>query len=73
MGHARGIWDGEREGELVDLWADIPSYLQDLQAFQEKYVATEQTFFRAASELGNAIVGLASCERVALWSMTPSN
>jgi hypothetical protein len=73
VGHARGIWDGGPEGEFVDLWADIQPLLQDLRNFQEKYSAAEQTFFRAGSELGSALVGLTSCERVAIWSMTPSS
>jgi hypothetical protein len=72
VGHARGIWDGDPEGELVDLWADVSPLLEDLRSFQKNYSAAEQTFFRATNELGPAIIGLASCERVAIWSMTPS-
>jgi hypothetical protein len=71
LGQARGIWDGDRSGEgLTDLWADIEPLLQEIEGFQTKYRSDEQTFFRLGNELGSTLVGLASCERVAIWGMT---
>jgi hypothetical protein len=73
MGQARGLWEGTRDREsLLDLWADIVPFLQDLGTFRQKHPGPQQTFFRAGSELGDALIGLGSCERVALWSITPS-
>jgi hypothetical protein len=72
VGHGRGLWERHRDKEsLLDLWADVIPFLQDVSAFQQKYSKTQQSFFRAESELGHALIGLGSCERVALWSITP--
>ncbi len=73
LGQGRGLWDGPREdGSLTDLWADIEPLLRDIEGFQEKYTRAEQTFFRVGSELGHVLASLGSCERVAIWGMTPS-
>jgi hypothetical protein len=73
MGQSRGLWDGARGADsLLDLWADIESVLHDLAIFQEKHPPGAQTFFRVGNELGEAVVGLGSCERIAVWSLTPS-
>jgi hypothetical protein len=73
LGVARGLWDGPKSADqLTDLWADIDLILRDLEAFQQKHSATNQSFLRVGSELGSSLVGLGSCERVAIWSMTPS-
>jgi hypothetical protein len=73
MGQSRGLWEGEKGADdLLDLWADIDLLLGDLDIFQKKHTPDAQTFFRVGSELGQAIVGLGSCERVAIWSLTPS-
>jgi hypothetical protein len=73
MGLSRGLWEGAKNADgLLDLWADIESLLHDLDIFQERHAPAAQTFFRVASELGQALVGLGSCERVAVWSLTPS-
>jgi hypothetical protein len=73
MGQSRGLWEGAKGADdLLDLWADIESLLSELDIFQKKHTPDAQTFFRVGSELGQAIVGLGSCERVAIWSLTPS-
>jgi hypothetical protein len=73
FGVARGLWDGEKEvSDLTDLWADIDLILKDLEAFQERHRDGDQSFQLVATELGTSLVGLGSCERVAIWSMTPS-
>jgi hypothetical protein len=73
LGVARGLWDGSKDPtDLVDLWADIDLLLNDLEKFQQKYPAKSQSFGLVGSELAASIVGLGSCERVAIWSMTPS-
>jgi hypothetical protein len=73
LGVARGLWDGAKSADqLTDLWADIDLILRDLEAFQQKHGAANQSFLRVGSELGSSLVGLGSCERVAIWSMTPS-
>jgi hypothetical protein len=72
VGHARGLWDGKKDAPgLQDLWVDIRDLLTDMEAFQAKHKPKDQTFFRLGKEIGHTIVGLGSCERVALWSMTP--
>jgi hypothetical protein len=73
LGVARGLWDGPKSADqLTDLWADIDLILRDLETFQQKHGASNQSFLRVGSELGSSLVGLGSCERVAIWSMTPS-
>jgi hypothetical protein len=73
LGVARGLWDGSKSpDQLTDLWADIDLILKDLEAFQQKHGTTNQSFLRVGSELGPSLIGLGSCERVAIWSMTPS-
>jgi hypothetical protein len=72
VGHARGLWDGKRDvAGLQDLWVDIRDLLTDMEAFQARHKPKDQTFFRLGKEIGHTIVGLGSCERVALWSMAP--
>ena len=72
LGQARGIWEGAKDNEdLTDLWAEIEPLLRDVEGFQNKYTHAEQTFFRLGNELGNVMTGLGSCERVAIWGMTP--
>jgi hypothetical protein len=73
LGIARGLWDGDKSADqLTDLWADIDLILKDLESFQQKHGAANQSFLRVGSELGSSLVGLGSCERVAIWGMTPS-
>lgn len=68
LGQGRGLWDGSREvRDLLDLWADVEGFLTTLDAFQERNKSTKQTFFLAGIELQQALVGLGSCERVAIW------
>jgi hypothetical protein len=71
LGRGRGLWDGDFTGNPLDLWADVTPALVDVELFQQKYSADEQTFFRMSAELGQVLMGLSSCERVAIWSMTP--
>lgn len=72
IGQSRGLWDGAMDaGDLLDLWADIQLLLDDIDTFQGAHNREDQTFFRLGSELGEALVGLGSCERVAIWSLIP--
>jgi hypothetical protein len=72
VGTSRGMWDGVRTaGSIIDLWADIEPILKGVDAFQTRVLPADQTFFRAASEVLPDISGLGSCERIALWSLTP--
>lgn len=71
LGRGRGLWEGENSGDPLDLWADVTPLLEDVELFQQKYSANEQSFFRMGVELPQALNGLGSCERVAIWSMTP--
>lgn len=73
LGKSRGIWDDDTRGELINLWADVPPLLQDIESFQSKYELSKQTFFRSGAELSTAMLGLASFERVALWSVMQTN
>lgn len=72
VGKNKGLWNIPVDGgRLIDLWADIPPLLSEIDVFQGKYSPQEQTFYLVGNELGGALAGLGSCERVALWSMTP--
>ena len=71
LGRGRGLWDGSSTGNALDLWADVTPALAEVELFQQKYSADEQTFYRMSAELGQVLMGLGSCERVAIWSMTP--
>jgi hypothetical protein len=71
VGHARGLWDGTRDADLQDLWIDIREFLTDVEAFQDRHMPQDQTLYRLCSEMGHAVVGLSSCERVGLWGMAP--
>jgi hypothetical protein len=71
LGKGRGLWDGNSTGDPLDLWADVSPFLAEVESFQQKYPAREQTFFRMSVELGQVLIGLGGCERVAIWSMTP--
>jgi hypothetical protein len=72
VGKSKGLWDVPVDaGRLIDLWADIPPLLGEIDVFQGKYAPQDQTFYLVGSELGGVLAGLGSCERVALWSMTP--
>jgi hypothetical protein len=70
LGHGRGLWDGaKRVDEIFDLWADIASSLEDVETFQGNNSEADQTFSRIGNDLGQAVVGLSECERVAIWSI----
>lgn len=72
VGRSKGLWDIPiASGQLIDLWADIPPLLGEIDVFQGKYAPQQQTFYLVGSELAGVLAGLGSCERVALWSMTP--
>jgi len=72
IGQERGLWDGAKTvNELLDLWADISSSLEGIQEFQQQNSPESQTFFRIGSELANAVVAMANCELVAIWSIAP--
>src|SRR5262249_45275128 len=73
LGQNRGIWEGEKEeSELIDLWADIHALLDEIGEFQSNNSAQDRSFYKLGNELGGVLIGLSSCERVAIWSMTPS-
>jgi hypothetical protein len=71
LGRGRGLWEGNWLGDPLDLWADVAPLLEDIEAFQQKYSAGQQSFFRMGTELGQTLTALGACERVAIWSMTP--
>ena len=72
LGQSRGLWEGTKSAaDIIDLWADIELLSRDLSDFDEKHVATSQTFFNIGSELASATIGLGSFDRVAIWSVTP--
>jgi hypothetical protein len=73
FGKSRGIWSGEDEDALLNLWADVEPLLEEIESFQSKYTAAEQTFLRAGVELGSALIGLSAFERVALWGVMDTN
>lgn len=73
VGNCRGMWDGARvETEILDLWADIEPVLAGVDLFQASVPVVDQTFFRAANEIVPDVSGLGSCERIAIWGLTPS-
>lgn len=73
VGNSRGMWDGTRTPDtIIDLWADIAPVLGSLDQFQANVPAADQTFYRAANEIDPSITGLGSCERIAIWSLTPA-
>jgi hypothetical protein len=73
LGLSRGLWEiGGAPANVIDLWADVETLLRDLDDFQLKHPPANQTFFRLGNEVGQALIGLGSCERVAVWSMTPA-
>jgi hypothetical protein len=70
LGQGRGIWEGTQEvGDVPDLWADIAEVLDGIRNFQNKNKSENQTFYLAGHEIREALVGLGSCERVAIWSL----
>jgi hypothetical protein len=70
FGQARGLWEGQREADtLTDLWADIEVCLSEIDDFESRNSLAQQTFYRIGKELGPALAGLASCERVAIWGI----
>ncbi len=70
FGQARGLWEGQREADtLTDLWADIEVCLSEIDDFESRNSLAQQTFYRIGNELGRALAGLASCERVAIWGI----
>jgi hypothetical protein len=74
IGRGRGLWDGSRDpGDLIDLWADIASSLDDISSFRRVVERDRRTFHTIGRDLGATLVSLGSCERVAVWSMTPQN
>jgi hypothetical protein len=71
FGPDRGLWEGSKPSEeLVDLWADVEPLLNDIDSFQSRHQASDQTFLRLGSELAHALVGLGGTERVAVWSLS---
>jgi hypothetical protein len=58
-----------RYGTLTDLWADIEVCLSEIDDFESRNSLAQQTFYRIGNELGRALAGLASCERVAIWGI----
>lgn len=70
LGNSRGIYDGDIEGDdLQLLWSDVINHLDDLENYQNDTAADAQTFYDIGRRLGQVILGLGSCERVTLWSM----
>jgi hypothetical protein len=59
------------DGAATELWADVDAHLREVSDFQQKYAPADQTFSTAGAEIGRSLYGLGSCERVAIWSLTP--
>jgi hypothetical protein len=73
LGINRGLWEGSKSGtELLDLWSDISVLVAEAREFQTENSLDQQTFFKIQSALSDVVTGLGGCERVAIWSMTPS-
>jgi hypothetical protein len=69
LGQDRGLWEGAYEAtDLLDLWADIKTWLEDIESFEQNSSATPPSFFKVGSDLRDALRGLGSCERVGIWS-----
>lgn len=70
IGAARGFWShGAAPDPLTDLWADVKTALDDLEAFQGRHAVPQQTAFRLVTELAPALPVLSSAERIGLWSL----
>lgn len=73
IGNCRGMWDGARtETEIMDLWADIEPVLAGVDHFQARVPSPDQTFYRLGNEISPDVSHLGSCERIAIWGLTPS-
>ncbi|WP_177221827.1 hypothetical protein [Brevundimonas viscosa] len=73
VGVARGFWSsGAVPDPLTDMWADVRDALDELEAFQARYVADQQTAFRVQTELAPSLPLLSSAERIGLWSLYPA-
>jgi hypothetical protein len=70
FGQARGLWEGNKPADtLVDLWSDVEVWLDEIDEFEQRNPTVDRTFHRIRSELGAALPGLASCERMAIWGI----
>lgn len=73
IGNCRGMWDGERDpATILDLWADIEPVLTGIDAYQTSVQAEAQTLFNASSAISPDLNTLGSCERIAIWGLTPN-
>lgn len=72
LGISRGLWEGSKNAtDLLDLWSDIELLLKEVEKFQSGLGATDHSFLALTREFGRDLIGFGSCERVAIWSMTP--
>jgi hypothetical protein len=72
LGRDRGLTDAlDPDGAATELWADVDGHLREVSDFQNRYTPADQTFSLAGAEIGRSLFGLGSCERVAIWSLTP--
>jgi hypothetical protein len=72
IGNCRGMWDGQRDPTtILDLWADIEPVLASIDAYQTSFQKSHQTLFHASGEMPD-LNTLGSCERIAIWGLTPS-
>lgn len=73
IGNCRGMWDGERDPTtILDLWADIEPVLTSIDAYQASVHVSARTLFKASSVISPDLNTLGSCERIAIWGLTPS-
>src|SRR6185312_15118509 len=71
-GNWRGLWDGDRDpATILDLWADIEPVLTSIDVYQASVQADAQTLFNASSAIAPPLNTLGSCERIAIWGLTP--
>src|SRR6185312_11058659 len=72
IGNCRGLWDGDRDpATILDLWADIEPVLTSIDVYQASVQADAQTLFNASSAIAPPLNTLGSCERIAIWGLTP--
>ena len=66
------MWDGQRDpATILDLWADIEPVLASIDSYQSSVQKNDQTLFTAMNQMPD-LNTLGTCERIAIWGLTPS-
>lgn len=67
IGEARGMWEpGATPPALIDLWSDVEDAVRRLDTWRRAGGKSKKALFTTAADIAHS---LASCERVALWSL----